>query len=159
VVHLPPRTRTTVRRRRPFILVVDDDHDARTIYRDYLRAMGCRVTTARDGESAIAKTSRHHVDLIVMDLVMPRMDGWTATRILRQRAATRWLPIVALTAMPTSRDTARKAGCNAYLAKPCLPDLLWWEIRVLLGLSDQTRRRDSKSTSTTSKRIPRPPLG
>jgi len=145
------------------ILVVDDDCDARTIYRDYLRAMGCRVVTARDGEMAITKTSRERIDLIVMDLAMPRMDGWTATRVLRQSAATRWLPIIALTAVPTSRDTARKAGCNAYLAKPCLPELLWWEVRVLLGLNEsgggQTRRRDNSRISTTSKTMPRPPLG
>jgi two-component system cell cycle response regulator DivK len=142
------------------ILVVDDDLDARTIYRDYLRAMGCRVITACDGEMAITKTSRERIDLIVMDLAMPRMDGWTATRVLRQSASTRWLPIIALTAVPTSRDTARKAGCNAYLAKPCLPELLWWEVRVLLGLNEsgggQTRRRDKSRISTTSKMMPRP---
>jgi two-component system, cell cycle response regulator DivK len=126
--------------------------------------MGCRVATARDGADAIDKTSQHQVDLIVMDLAMPRMDGWTATRLLRQLPAMDRVPIIALTAAPTSRDTARKAGCNAYLAKPCLPELLWWEVRVLLRLGDggrggQTRRRDKRSTSTTSRRIPRPPLG
>src|ERR1044071_3604711 len=94
-VHPPPRIRT----RRPMILVVDDDPDARIIYRDYLRAMGCRVVTARDGEGALNKTARERIDLIVMDLAMPRMDGWTATRLLRQSAATRWLPIIALTAV------------------------------------------------------------
>ncbi len=145
------------------ILVVDDDADARIIYRDYLRAMGCRVKTARDGEGALAKTSRERIDLIVMDLAMPRMDGWTATRVLRQSAATRWLPIIALTAVPTSREAARKAGCNAYLAKPCLPELLWWEVRVLLGLGEtgvvQTRRREKSRMSTTSSTMPRPPLG
>jgi two-component system cell cycle response regulator DivK len=145
------------------ILVVDDDADARTIYRDYLRAMGCRVVTARDGEAALVKVSRQRIDLIVMDLAMPRMDGWAATRALRQSAATRWVPIIALTAVPTSRNTARKAGCNAYLAKPCLPELLWWEVRALLGFGrsggGQTRRRDSSTIKTTSSTRPRPPLG
>ncbi len=123
--------------------------------------MGCRVVTARDGVDAIEKTSEHQVNLIVMDLAMPRMDGWTATRLLRESPATRSLPIIALTAQPTSRDTARRAGCDAYLAKPCLPELLWWEVRVLLRLgererSGRTRRRDKRSTSTTSRRIPKP---
>jgi two-component system cell cycle response regulator DivK len=121
---------------RPLVMVVDDDRDARTIYRDYLRAMGCRVVTARDGAAALARVAHCKPDLIVMDLVMPRVDGWTAARRLRELPRTRHVPIIALTAMPTSRNSARRAGCDAFLAKPCLPELLWWEVRVLLELED-----------------------
>jgi len=126
------RTPTVRSGRGPLVLVVDDDRDARTIYREYLRAMGCRVVTARDGCAAIDQATLHHPDLIVMDMAMPNMDGWTATRHLRRRNPTRNVPIIALTAVPTSRDTAREAGCDAFLAKPCLPELLWWEVQALL---------------------------
>jgi two-component system, cell cycle response regulator DivK len=164
--HPSPKSETV---RRPLILVVDDDRDARTIYREYLRAMGCRVITARDGTSALARVTRCSPDLIVMDLVMPRMDGLTATRQLREQPRTRGTPIVALTAMPTSRNSARRAGCDAFLAKPCLPELLWWEIRVLLGIGDaevrasdprarhQPHERDQQNQAQTAGRIANPP--
>jgi two-component system, cell cycle response regulator DivK len=119
--------------RRPLVLVVDDDRDARVIYRQYLRAMGCRVVTASDGALAIEKATRWRPDVIVMDLSMPHVDGWTATKRLRQQRATRHIPIVALTAAPTARRSAHAAGCDAFLAKPCLPELLWWEVRALLN--------------------------
>jgi CheY-like chemotaxis protein len=126
------RTPTVRASRGPLVLVVDDDRDARTIYREYLRAMGCRVVTARDGCAAIDQATLHRPDLIVMDMAMPHMDGWTATRHLRRRNSTRHVPIIALTAVPSARDTAREAGCDAFLAKPCLPELLWWEVQALL---------------------------
>jgi two-component system, cell cycle response regulator DivK len=118
---------------RPLVLFVDDDRDARAMYREYLRAMGCRVITARDGRAAIDQALRHVPDVIVMDLAMPRMDGLTATRHLRREESTRRLPIIALTAVPAARDSAREAGCDAFLAKPCLPELLWWEVRSIIS--------------------------
>lgn len=118
---------------RPLVLVVDDDRDARAIYRGYLRAMGCRVVTARDGNDAIDQAILRRPDVIVMDLALPHMDGLVATRHLRRQKLTRRVPIIALTAVPTSRESARRAGCDAFLAKPCLPELLWWEVRVLLS--------------------------
>jgi CheY-like chemotaxis protein len=124
--------------RRPLVLVVDDDRDARVIYRQYLRAMGCRVVTASDGARAIERATRWRPDVIVMDLSMPNVDGWTATKRLRQQRDTRHIPIVALTALPTSRRSALAAGCDAFLAKPCLPELLWWEVRALLNNRSST---------------------
>src|SRR5438132_1205659 len=118
--------------KRPVVLVVDDDRDARELYRLYLKAMGCRVFTARDGLAAIAKARRRHPDVIVMDLLMPRLDGWGAAARLKSEEATRLIPIIALSAVQISRASARAAGCDGYLAKPCLPELLWWEIRALL---------------------------
>jgi CheY-like chemotaxis protein len=118
--------------RRPVVLVVDDDKDARTIYALYLRKKGCRVLTAADGLAAIVRALRHRPDVIVMDLAMPRLDGWAATRRLRARRATAETPIIALSAVARGREGAHAAGCNAFLAKPCLPELLWCEIRVIL---------------------------
>jgi CheY-like chemotaxis protein len=116
----------------PVVLVVDDDAGTRLIYRTYLRAMGCRVVTASDGALGVAKAIRHRPDVIVMDLVMPRLDGWAAARALKQGKGTERVPIIALSGALRSRDSAHAAGCDAYLAKPCLPALLWCEIRVVL---------------------------
>ena len=68
-----------------------------------------------------------------MDLAMPVLDGWAATTKLKRQRSTRDIPIVALSCVEFARARARAAGCDAFLAKPCLPDLLWWEIRALLN--------------------------
>lgn len=114
------------------VLVVDDDQDARTMYGFYLRHVGCKVRTARDGHAAITKANQIAPDVIVMDLSMPRLDGWTASKWLKASPATAHIPIIALSAAPTAREDARACGCDGFLAKPCNPDLLWWEIRALL---------------------------
>ena len=114
------------------VLVVDDDRDARAMYGMYLRHVGCRVRTARDGQVAISKANDSPPDVIVMDLAMPRLDGWTASRWLKASPATAHIPIIALSAASDAREKARAAGCDGFLAKPCQPDLLWWEIRALL---------------------------
>src|SRR5438132_12791391 len=119
---------------KPIILVVDDDHDARFIYAMYLRSRGCRVFTAADGRSAVEKATALTPDLIVMDLAMPKVDGWEAIRRLEQSSWTRHIPVVALSAVPVSRDTAFEAGCDAYLAKPCDPGVLWSQVQALLHM-------------------------
>jgi two-component system, cell cycle response regulator DivK len=118
---------------RPVILVVDDDLDARLIYRHYLTVMGCQVYTASDGLIGVQLAKRKKPDVIVMDLAMPRLNGWAATAELKQMSATRDIPIIVLTALPASRQDVRDAGCSGLLAKPCLPELLWSEIRSLLN--------------------------
>ena len=121
---------------KPVVLVVDDDSDCRTIYAMHLRSAGCEVFTANDGRSAVDKTNDLRPDIIVMDLAMPRVDGWEAIRRLHDSSWTRQIPIIAVSAVPTSRDTAFEAGCDAYLAKPCDPKVLWSQIRALLRLPD-----------------------
>jgi CheY-like chemotaxis protein len=111
---------------------VDDDRDARAMYQTYLRHVGCKVQTAKDGQVAIMKASQWSPDVIVMDLAMPQMDGWAASKRLKASAQTSHIPIIALSAAPLARQDARDAGCDGFLAKPCTPDLLWWEIRALL---------------------------
>ena len=115
------------------VLVVDDDRDARAMYRMYLVHVGCKVRTARDGHMAISKANTWTPDVIVMDLAMPKLDGWTATRSLKSAPATAHIPIIALSAAAEAREEAREAGCDGFLAKPCQPDMLWWEIRALLN--------------------------
>lgn len=112
--------------------MVDDDLDARLIYRHYLTVKGCRVYTARDGSIGVTIARRRRPDVIVMDLAMPRLNGWGAAAELKQSPETRAIPIIILSAVPTSSGEARAAGCDGFLAKPCLPELLWLEIRLLL---------------------------
>ncbi len=119
-------------RHRPVVLVVDDDLDARLIYRHYLTVMGCQVYTARDGLIGVELAKRRKPDVIVMDIAMPRLNGWAATAELRQSPVTSMIPIIVLSALPSSRGEAQAAGCDGFLAKPCLPELLWMEIRLLL---------------------------
>jgi two-component system cell cycle response regulator DivK len=120
--------------------VVDDDVDARLIYRHYLTVMGCDVCTARDGASGVQIAKRRKPDIIVMDLAMPRLDGWAATLDLKQSALTRTIPIIVVSAVPSSHTEARAAGCDGFLAKPCLPELLWCEIRALLRMDPGAER-------------------
>lgn len=102
------------------------------MYGMFLRHVGCTVRTARDGNVAITKANAFAPDVIVMDLAMPGLDGWTASKWLKASPATAHIPIIALSAAPVAREDARACGCDGFLAKPCLPDLLWWEIRALL---------------------------
>src|ERR671932_5104 len=123
------------RRRRatgPRVLIVDDDRASREMYRAFLTYTGCIVTTASDGKRAIDQAHRTHPDVIVMDLLMPRLDGWTASKWLKGSPTTAHIPIIALSAVLNTRAHARAIGFDAFLAKPCPPDLLWWEIKALL---------------------------
>ena len=130
------RSGSSKRAAKPVVLVVDDDADARTIYAMSLRAKGCDVFTAKDGREGLEKANDLWPDIIVMDLAMPDIDGWEAIRRLSESSWTREIPIVAVSAVPYSRQTALAAGCDAYLTKPCDPHTLWSQVRALLGLQD-----------------------
>jgi CheY-like chemotaxis protein len=120
----------------PTVLVVDDDPDARRIFAGYLRAKGSVVFTAGDGRAAVEKSKTLGPDVVVMDLAMPRVDGFEAIRRLRASSWTRGLPVVAVSAVPLTQDLAIAAGCDAYLAKPVDPEALWLQIRAILRLRD-----------------------
>jgi CheY-like chemotaxis protein len=115
------------------VLIVDDDTEVRAMYGMYLTHAGCKVRTAADGLAAIAEAHTHRPDVIVMDLVMPKLDGYSASRRLKSSPATAHIPIIALSGLPTAREDARAVGCDGFLAKPCLLDLLLWEIRAVLN--------------------------
>jgi len=102
------------------------------IYSTYLKSKGCDVFVAPDGAVAIEKAAWLCPDVIVMDLAMPRVDGWAATARLKSSSWTRRIPIIVLSAVQMAGETARAAGCDAFVAKPCLPDMLWWHVRALL---------------------------
>ncbi len=119
----------------PLILVVDDYQDAREMYAEYLQFSGFRVAEARNGIEALDQAFALQPDLILMDLSLPGMDGWEATRQLKADDRTKRIPIVALTghALAGASDSARKAGCDSFVTKPCLPDDLVVEVRRMLN--------------------------
>jgi CheY-like chemotaxis protein len=117
------------------ILIVDDYEDNRDMYSQYLEFMGLRVAEAANGKEALAKTAQLIPDLIVMDLSLPGVDGWQATRMIKQNPKTRDILVLALTghALEGASEGAREAGCDAFLTKPCLPEDLHREIQRMLG--------------------------
>jgi two-component system, cell cycle response regulator DivK len=122
------------RSRVALVLVVDDYQDAREMYAESLGASGFSVAEAETGEEAVAKAFELLPDAIVMDLSLPGMDGWTATRALKADARTRDIPVIALTgnARADASVAARNAGCDAFLIKPCLPDDMVATVRRVL---------------------------
>jgi CheY-like chemotaxis protein len=130
----PRSTSVPERRRQRVVLIVDDLTDQRELYAGYLVYLGYRVEEASGGVEGIAKAIELLPDLIIMDLAMPGLDGFDATRVLKAVSLTKSIPVVALTAhgehLP--REWASVAGCDVYLRKPILPGDLAAEIdRVL----------------------------
>jgi two-component system cell cycle response regulator DivK len=120
--------------REPLVLVVDDHDDARESYVRLLAGHGYRAAMAADGLEAIEKAVTLHPDLIVMDLSMPGLNGWEATRRLKTQEQTQAIPVIALTAhvVGHAREVALAAGCDAFLTKPIFPDDLLREVARLL---------------------------
>jgi two-component system cell cycle response regulator DivK len=127
----------------PLILVVDDFEDNREMYAQYLRFNGYRVAEAVDGLDALTKAAALRPDLIVMDLSLPRLDGWEATRRLKKDPVTSGIPVVALTghALAGHDEGARSAGCDSFVTKPCIPADLEAEIRRVLTTKSGARGR------------------
>jgi len=119
----------------PLVLVVDDFVDAREMYGEYLKFCGFRVAEAQNGVEAIEKARRLKPDLILMDLSMPVVDGWEATRRLKADTVTKKIPVVALTghAMIGHSESAQNAGCDVVITKPCLPHDLIKQIRKVIA--------------------------
>lgn len=117
------------------VLLVEDNEDNRIIYTTVLRHVGYDVIEAVDGVQAIALARSARPDLILMDISIPLIDGWEATRILRQDPATRAIPIIALTAhaMPDDREKAKQMGFTSYLAKPVENRTVVAEVRRWIG--------------------------
>ena len=134
----------------PLVLVVEDYQDAREMYAAYLQFSGYRVAEAANGLEALEKTRELMPDIILMDLALPKMDGWEATRRLKADDRTKHIPIVALTghALAGHAEGARQAGCDAFVTKPCLPDALVAEIKRLLdqnsGGADRVARAQNR---------------
>ena len=122
----------TPEKRKPVVLLVDDDPEFRRMCAAYLEPRGYAVVMAEDGARAFDRARAESPDVIVMDLAMPRMDGWAAIPRLKGSVETWSIPIIALSGVDSVGARVRELGCNAFLAKPCLPELLLWQIRTLL---------------------------
>src|SRR4051794_33052436 len=133
---------------RPRVLLVDDYPDAREMYAEYLDFSGFEVIEAANGMEALQRAADTTPDIILMDLSLPVMDGWEATRRLKADARTAHIPVVALTghALAGISEGAQKAGCDAFVIKPCLPEDLVKEIRkILSGPSAAAARKGRRS--------------
>jgi len=109
------------------ILVVEDNTDNMTLIVDILSSLDHEVLQAGDGQEGLEKAQSEKPDLILMDLSLPRMDGWTATKYIKANDDLKSIPILALTAhaMVGDRERAMEAGCDDYLTKPInLTDLM-----------------------------------
>jgi two-component system, cell cycle response regulator DivK len=119
----------------PRILLVEDNEMNRDMLARRLERRGFEVLSATDGNQGVDLTRRETPDLVLMDMSLPELDGWEATRILKQDPATSRIPVIALTAhaMPGDRDRALAAGCDDYDSKPVEFASLLQKIQHLLG--------------------------
>lgn len=117
------------------ILLVEDNEDNLVVYRTILEHVGYRVIEARDGEEGVSRAIQERPDLILMDISIPKIDGWEATRRLKADDRTRDIPIIALTAhaLEEDREKAMRAGCDGYLAKPIEPRRVVEEVQRFIG--------------------------
>jgi len=122
---------------KPTILIVEDDPQNRKLLSELLAVKGYHILEALDGEEGLALTFAHRPGLVLMDIQLPKMDGFTAVQILKGDLLTSTIPIWILTAyvMPGDEARLRTCGCDSYITKPLdLPDLLA-RIERLLGPS------------------------
>lgn len=117
------------------ILVVDDNLDNRTIIAHMLKLSGFRVVTAGDGHQAIAMSEHESPDLILMDLAMPGLDGWSAAARIKSSASLAHVPVIAVTGHVTRDDIERalRAGCDDYLVKPIDFETMLLKVRAHLA--------------------------
>jgi two-component system cell cycle response regulator DivK len=119
------------------ILLVEDNELSRDALSRRLHRRGFRVTLAEDGQQGISMARSERPDLILMDLGLPKIDGWEATRLLKRDTATRHIPIIVLSAHATTndREMAISAGSDEFDCKPIKFDRLLEKIELLLATS------------------------
>ena len=118
------------------ILVVEDQEDLRAILRDFLTASGYTVIEAVNGVEGVAKSEDERPDLVLMDIQMPLLDGYEATRRIKALAGMQRTPVVAVSSFAMKGDEekkARAAGCDAYVTKPYSPKQLLALVRQFLA--------------------------
>ena len=118
------------------LLLVEDNENSRDMLSRRLTQRGYEVVVAQDGEEALDKASREHPDVILMDISLPKLNGWEVTRRLRTMPDTQHLPVIALTAhaRPGAMERAIKAGCDDFDTKPVDMDRLVTKIERFNGV-------------------------
>ena len=116
------------------ILVVEDEEDNRRIVRDLLTSVGYEIIEAVTGEEGVTAAETHLPDLILMDIQLPGLDGYEATRRIKANPALRHIPIIVVTSYALSGDDVKafEAGCDAYISKPFSPRALLAKVREYL---------------------------
>jgi two-component system cell cycle response regulator DivK len=116
------------------ILLIEDQEDNRRIVRDLLTTVGYKLIEAVTGEDGVALAEQHRPDLILMDVLLPGLNGYDATRLIKAKLGLRQIPIIAVTSYALSGDDVRamEAGCDAYISKPFSPRELLAKIREFL---------------------------
>ena len=124
------------------ILVIEDHEDNRRILRDLLTSAGYEPLEAVTGEEGVALAETHRPDLILMDIQLPGLDGYEATRRIKANPALRHIPVIAVTSYALSGDDvkAREAGCDAYVTKPFSPRALLAKVREYLPATGSGQR-------------------
>jgi len=117
------------------VLVIEDHEENRRIVRLLLASAGIEMIEAATGEDGVAVAQRERPDLILMDIQLPGLDGYEATRRIKGDPATRHIPIIVVTSYALSGDDVKafEAGCDAYVTKPFVPRDLLARIRQYLG--------------------------
>jgi len=128
-MHKPPR-----------ILIVDDNETNRDILRSRLGPQGYELLEAADGEEALAAARQHHPDLILLDVMMPKMDGIEACRQIKADASLPFMPVVLVTAKSDSKDVVAglEAGADEYLTKPLDQSALVARVKSMLRMKELT---------------------
>ena len=144
-------TAPKVKEKPALVLVVDDFEDNRAMYVEYLQFRGFRVAEAVNGLEAVERTKQLRPCVIVMDLSLPVMDGWEATRRIKADPETKHIRVIALTghAEPAHAKKALDAGCDDFVPKPCLPENLLAKIRE--HLPDDLPRREASGEAKKQK--------
>ena len=122
------------------ILLVEDNEMNRDMLSRRLQRKGYEVVLALDGQSGVEMAQTHAPDLVLMDMSLPVVDGWKATRCIKINVATRHIPVIALTAhaMSGDREKALEAGCDDYDTKPVEFPRLLGKIEALLSATEKT---------------------
>lgn len=121
--------------RRPRVVIADDDPDIRRLVEMTVTNAGCDVTVASDGEEALERVRDSIPDLVILDVLMPRMDGWEVARALKSDPATREVPVMFLTSRGQEHDVLEgfDSGAIDYMVKPFSPRELQVRVRSVLA--------------------------
>ena len=121
------------------VIIVDDHGDTRAGYAEFLGAFGFEVRAGGDAEQLREMMRDALPDAIVLDLQLPRTDGWQLTREIKENSKTSHIAVIVVSAcvMPAEREAAQAAGCDVFIAKPCDPMEIVTELRRLIATPSQ----------------------